>query len=184
MDKPLSRFDSVLRVLLDGVAGLAMTGIIIVVLVQVVSRLIGAPVSWTEEATRYLFVWMVFLGVGAGFRTVETARVTVFIDLLPDVLKRLSVLVYVASSVLFFALTAWTGWNLVRLQYLMSETSATLAIPMWAIGLIMPVAAVLAILAVLVSVRTRRAFIQLPDLPLSAQTARADIVAPDTEQHP
>ena len=184
MDKPLSRFDSVLRVLLDGVAGLAMTGIIIVVLVQVVSRLIGAPVSWTEEATRYLFVWMVFLGVGAGFRTVETARVTVFIDLLPDVLKRLSVLVYVSSSVLFFVLTAWTGWNLVRLQYLMSETSATLAIPMWAIGLIMPVAAILAILAVLVSVRTRRAFIQLPDLPLSAQTARADIVAPDTEQHP
>jgi len=48
----------------------------------------------------------------------------------------------------------------------------------------MPVAAILAILAVLVSVRTRRAFIQLPDLPLSAQTATADIVAPDTEQHP
>ena len=69
------------------------------------------PVSWTEEATRYLFVWMIFLGLAAGFRTVETARVTVFIAIMSDHLRRLSVPIYVVSSVLFFVLTAWTGWS-------------------------------------------------------------------------
>ena len=67
--------------------GLACVGILVVVLLQVASRLLGAPVSWTEEATRYLFVWMIFLGLAAGFRTVESARVTVFIAMMPGVLR-------------------------------------------------------------------------------------------------
>ena len=63
----------------DFAAGATAAGILIVVVVQIVSRLIGQPVSWSEEATRFLFVWMVFLGLAAGFRTVESARVVVFI---------------------------------------------------------------------------------------------------------
>ncbi|TIQ55981.1 MAG: TRAP transporter small permease, partial [Mesorhizobium sp.] len=51
MGKAQTRFDAILRILLDGIAGIAMTGIIVVVLLQVVSRLLGTPVSWTEEAT-------------------------------------------------------------------------------------------------------------------------------------
>ena len=64
-------------------------------LLQVASRLLGAPVPWTEEATRYLFVWMIFLGLAAGFRTVESARVTVFIAMMPEYLRRLAVPIYV-----------------------------------------------------------------------------------------
>lgn len=185
MDQPRSRFDAVLRVLMDVVAGIAMTGIIIVVLTQVASRLLGVPVSWTEEATRYLFVWMIFLGLAAGFRTVETARVTIFIAIMSDHLRRLSVSIYVVSSVLFFVLTAWTGWSLVRQQYMMNETAATLVIPMWLIGMIMPISAILAILAIFESLRTRRALIELPEIGLPpGQAVDADVVVPDNEQKP
>ncbi|BCH13182.1 MULTISPECIES: TRAP transporter small permease [unclassified Mesorhizobium] len=185
MGKPQTRFDAILRILLDGIAGIAMTGIMIVVLLQVASRLLGRPVSWTEEATRYLFVWMIFFGVAAGFRTVETARVTVFIDMMPELMRRLSVPIYVVSSVLFFALTAWTGWMLAKQQYMMNETAATLVIPMWIIGTIMPIAAILAILAIFESLRTRRRYIELPDLGLPpGQAVEADIAVPDPEQKP
>jgi TRAP-type C4-dicarboxylate transport system permease small subunit len=185
MDQPRSRFDAVLRVLMDVVAGIAMTGIIIVVLTQVASRLLGVPVSWTEEATRYLFVWMIFLGLAAGFRTVETARVTIFIAIVSDHLRRLSVSIYVVSSVLFFVLTAWTGWSLVRQQYMMNETAATLVIPMWLIGMIMPISAILAILAIFESLRTRRTLIELPEIGLPpGQAIDADVAVPDNEQKP
>jgi len=173
-----------LRILLDGMAGLAMAGIIIVVLAQVASRLLGVPLSWTEETTRFLFVWMIFLGIGAGFRTVETARVTIFIDKAKS-LRQLSVPIYVVSSVLFFLLTAWTGWKLVKQQFMMNETAATLIVPMWVIGSIMPLSALLTIAAIFESLRTRRGRIALPDLDLQpGQAIELDANVPDMEPKP
>ncbi|NGN42896.1 TRAP transporter small permease [Mesorhizobium sp. CGMCC 1.15528] len=172
-----STFGKIVTLLTDVAAGIAVFGVLVVVLLQVSSRLLGVPVSWTEEATRYLFVWMIFLGLSAGFRTVETARVTVFIGAVPGLFRRLAVPIYVVSSVLFFILTGWTGITLVKQQLMMNETAATLAIPMWIIGIIMPVSAVLAILAIIESLRTRRDLIALPEDGFPAiRTEDADVV--------
>ncbi len=63
---------------------------------------------------------------------------------------------------------------------MMNETAATLIVPMWVIGLIMPVSAILAILAILDSLRIRRARIELPDLGLpTGQAMEADVNVPD-----
>jgi C4-dicarboxylate transporter DctQ subunit len=183
MDRTLSPLDRVVRTLTDAVAGIAAFGILVVVLLQVASRLLGAPVPWTEEATRYLFVWMVFLGLAAGFRTVETARVTVFIALAPRLFRRLAVPIYVCSSVLFFVLMAWTGYGLVGLQLTMNETAATLAIPMWMIGMVMPLSAILAILGIIESLRSRRELIALPGAsPILAGIPQADVNAPHAKR--
>lgn len=172
-----SALDTFVKVVADFAAGVAACGILIVVLLQVASRILGAPVPWTEEATRYLFVWMIFLGLSAGFRTVETARVTVFLAMLPRVFRILTVPIYVVSSVLFFALMGWTGTQLVRQQYMMNETSATLAVPMWLIGTILPVSAIAAILAIVDSVRSRRALIEAVD------AIPAELAANDRQTH-
>jgi C4-dicarboxylate transporter, DctQ subunit len=160
----------------DFAAGATAAGILIVVLIQVVSRLLGTPVSWSEEATRYLFVWMVFLGLAAGFRTVESARVVVFIAAVPRLFRRLAVPIYVSSSILFFVLMGWTGINLVRQQIMMNEETATLPIPMWIIGLILPISAVLAILAILESLKSSRNLIALPEVGVPPQV---DLDEPD-----
>jgi TRAP-type C4-dicarboxylate transport system permease small subunit len=163
MPKTPSFLGKALKGTTDFAAGIAVFGVLLVVLLQVSSRLLGFPVSWTEEATRYLFVWMIFLGLAAGFRTVETARVTVLIAMMPNFVRRLSVPIYVISSVVFFALTGWTGYHLVQQQLMMNETAATLAVPMWLIGTIMPLSSILALLAIVESLRTRRGLIELPD---------------------
>jgi C4-dicarboxylate transporter, DctQ subunit len=160
----------------DFAAGATAAGILIVVLIQVVSRLLGTPVSWSEEATRYLFVWMVFLGLAAGFRTVESARVVVFIAAVPRLFRRLAVPIYVSSSILFFVLMGWTGISLVRQQIMMNEETATLPIPMWIIGLILPISAVLAILAILESLKSSRNLIALPEVGIPPQV---DLDEPD-----
>ncbi|RJG40714.1 TRAP transporter small permease [Mesorhizobium sp. DCY119] len=172
-----STFGKIVTLFTDVAAGIAVFGVLVVVLLQVSSRLLGVPVSWTEEATRYLFVWMIFLGLSAGFRTVETARVTVFIGAVPRLFRRLAVPIYVISSVLFFILMGWTGITLVKQQLMMNETAATLAIPMWVIGIIMPVSAVLAVLAIIESLRTRRDLIALPEDAFPViRTEDADVV--------
>ncbi|KQZ62112.1 ABC transporter permease [Rhizobium sp. Root149] len=163
MQNPSSAFRGLLKLTTDVAAGVAVTGVLIVVLIQVASRMLGVPVSWTEEGTRYLFVWMIFLGLAAGFRTVETARVVVLLAMMPGFLRRLSVPIYVGSCLIFFGLMGWTGWLLVRQQYMMNETAATLAIPMWLIGIVMPLSAILGVLGVFDSLRNRRDFIALDD---------------------
>ncbi|WP_159953365.1 TRAP transporter small permease [Rhizobium sp. 18065] len=185
MSKSPSLLGKPLKGATDFAAGIAVFGVLLVVLLQVSSRLLGLPVSWTEEATRYLFVWMIFLGLAAGFRTVETARVTVLIAMMPAFIRRLSVPIYVVSSVVFFALTGWTGYHLVQQQLIMNETAATLAIPMWLIGTIMPLSSILGVLAIVESLRTRRDLIELPD-PLQGmpQLTLAEHTTPKPEKQP
>lgn len=137
-------------------SGIAAFMIIVIVLTQVVGRLLGAPFSWTEEATRVFFMWMVFLGMGASMRTADAARVTVFLNWMPKFCVPLFMPIYVVACLAFFALMGWTGAGMVRQQFMMNETFATLAIPTWIVGLMMPISAIIGILAVLSSVKNYR----------------------------
>ena len=44
---------------------------------QIVGRyLFSTPFPWTEEMTRYMFVWMVFISIGYAVKTGEHIRIT------------------------------------------------------------------------------------------------------------
>jgi TRAP-type C4-dicarboxylate transport system permease small subunit len=152
-----------LEKLTDAVCGLAAAGTVLVVLAQVVSRLLGAPISWSEELTRALFIWMIFMGLASSMRRADAARVTVFMQALPRSLRRLSLPIYLGCSVGFFVLMAWMGGRMVHQQLAMNESIATLGWPSWVIGLVIPVSAVIAILCTLASLRDHRAAIALSD---------------------
>lgn len=162
-----------LRRLTDGVSGVAATGTVLVVLVQVIGRLMGTPISWTEELTRALFIWMVFMGLASSMRHADAARVTVFMDMLPRWLRRFALPIYLFCSLGFFVLMGWTGSVMVRQQVVMHESIATLGWPSWVIGLVMPVSAILAILCTLESLHQHRAAIALDSsgAPLNQESA-------------
>jgi len=106
----------------------------------------------------------------------ESARVVVFLVLVHRFFRRLAVPIYVGSSVFFFGMMGWTGLTMVRQQVMMNETAATLPIPMWTIGIVLPVSAIIAVLAIVESLRSRRELIALPELGLPAdEIAHADI---------
>ena len=48
--------------LAEVVAAALLVGLCLVVLIGVVSRAFGRPVSWSEEVARYLYVWLTFVG--------------------------------------------------------------------------------------------------------------------------
>lgn len=138
---------------------LSMAGIVGVVLLQIAGRLGGRPFAWTEELTRALFIWMMFIGMAASMRRADAARVTVALQWLSRPLRRLAVPVYMAACLGFFALMAWTGFGMVRQQVMMNETIATLGWPSWVIGAVIPVSALVAMACTLASLRDSRATI-------------------------
>lgn len=135
----------------DYATGIGVGGIIVTVLIQILSRWAGKPVAWTEEGTRFLFVWIVFLGIGAGFRKAESARVTVFLTWMPRALRRASVWIYAVSTIGFFVLMLVTGSQLVWQQVRGNELGAALMIPMWIVGICVPISAIMGILGVIES---------------------------------
>ena len=153
-----------LLLLTDGICGLAVAAIVIVVLIQVAGRLVGSPLAWTEELTRACFIWMVFAGVAAGIRHADAARVTVLLHYFPKAIHRLALHIYVLCCLSFFLLSAWTGWYLVKQQVVMNERIATLGWPSWTIGIILPASAVLSIFGLIQSVRTHRAILAATEI--------------------
>jgi len=66
-----------------------LVGVLTTVVLQVFFRYVaGWVVPWTEEATRYLGIWMVFMGALAAVVQGSHIAVTVLVDRLPGRLRR------------------------------------------------------------------------------------------------
>ena len=61
MDK-LNRIVMVVEMVQRKIGVLALTIFLLATLTQIVSRYLGISVLWTEEASTYFFIWMVFMG--------------------------------------------------------------------------------------------------------------------------
>ena len=135
----------------DYVAGMAAIAMLISVLIQIATRWAGRPVAWTEEGTRFLFIWIVFLGISIGFRRAESARVTVFLRWMPRAGRRIGVYLYGFTTIGFFLVVLITGSQVVLQQIRGTEMGSALMIPMWIVGICVPLTALLGILGVVQS---------------------------------
>ena len=137
MAKFFEKMDWVLNMFL----ALLMAGMVVVISAQVWFRfVVGDPLSWTEEAGRYMFVWISFLGAAAGVRY----RVHLGIDLLekmatPNVYKYL-VLFSNFLILLFLGVVIYHGFDIIK--FIKNQTSASMTISMMWPYLAVPVGGV------------------------------------------
>lgn len=144
--RKLNRFFQVTNSITDLFASLTTIGIFVVVILQVVGRFVGHPAPWTEELTRFLFVWMIYLGIGIGFRKAESARVTLLFKYYPKFIQKSSIWIYSIATIGFFLFMLFAGIELMSQQIHMNETSSVLLLPMWIIGICVPVGAAVGII--------------------------------------
>ena len=113
--------------------------LIVPVTLQIISRYTALIPSWiwTEELSRFLFIWMIMLGAMIGVR--EGSHFVV--DVLPDLPPRSAALLQVVSNlfVLAFALVfVWWGIQFVRFGW--DQSSELAELPMTFIFIAWPVA--------------------------------------------
>ena len=104
--------------------------LIVPVTLQIISRYTALIPSWiwTEEASRFLFIWMVMLGAMIGIREHSHFEV----DVWPDLPPRANAMLRVASDlfVLVFALVfIWWGIEFVRFGWDQLSELAELPMP-------------------------------------------------------
>ena len=86
-----------------------MATMAMLVFANVVSRyVLNYSLIWVEELTRYLMVWVGFLGAGLVLRLGAHIAVDAFQDLLPRARRALRVCIVVVLAVTFAAMT-WLG---------------------------------------------------------------------------
>lgn len=119
--------------------GLCLATLFIVVLIGIVSRLLDINAAWYEETTRVFFLWMMWIGVGAGFNHSESSRVTVLLKSLPTFLQKVCFVLYYVICFAMFAIIIWFGFRSALQQARMGEMGSALRIPMWIVGISVPV---------------------------------------------
>lgn len=112
--------------------------LLIPVSLQIVARFTSLIPSylWTEEASRFLFIWMIMLGAMIGVREGTHFEVDVWPDLGPRAAAALKIVSH--ALVLVFALVyVWWGIEFTRFGW--NQTSEIADLPMWMIFIAWPV---------------------------------------------
>lgn len=116
----------------DRVAGGIAVGLIatllLVVMAGVITRGLGDPLIWTDEAARFLMIWLALTGWYLACRRRGHIRVRFFIDLLPALPKRVLETLIQFALILFGILLVWHGSDLIGRN--MDVSATTLPIPM------------------------------------------------------
>jgi TRAP-type C4-dicarboxylate transport system permease small subunit len=118
---------------------------ILVTFIQVVFRYgLDSSLSWSEELSRYLFVWTIFIGASVAARRRQHIFVEVLIALFPARLREWVDSLIVIVSIIFFAIFAYVGWLLVQNAWQQYSTALDIRIA-WVYAAA-PLGAVLSIL--------------------------------------
>lgn len=130
---------------LDGICVVLLAMVLVVVTFQVLNRfLLGIPVAWTEEAARYLFVWLSLLGAVRGVRDRAHLQVDLFVRMLPrKVEKVLDVVGGVVVAVLLWEVLD-SGLTLLPLTW--TRRISTMDIPIFYLYVAIPLSAGLMLL--------------------------------------
>lgn len=122
--KPLKLLDKTLEAL----TALCFTGIIIIVTIQILFRFLPFSVVWTEELTRFLFLYAVSFGAPIAMKRHEFISIDFILNVIPEKFrnyyKALTSLFVVGVS--FFI--AYQGYTFMLIGQ--GQTSATMAIEM------------------------------------------------------
>ncbi len=99
---------------------------------QVVNRnIFKAPISWFEEAATYCMIYMVLLGTEVGLRDGTQIAVTAVVDKTKGKAKILLQILAKAIVELFSVAMLLKAVEMVRVQVISGQTSASLHLPMW-----------------------------------------------------
>lgn len=121
-------------------SSILLVGMVITVCLQVFSRYIfPTPISWTEEVTRYLFVWMVFASLGIAAKRGKHIKITLFHSLFPKLVPLINIFADLCFM-LVAALCVYYGWEVVVTLKDAGQTSSVLPwLYKWQVYLIAPI---------------------------------------------
>lgn len=121
----------------DAAVILLILGMTVVVLLQVFCRyILQSPLRWSEEAARYMLIWMVLLGSGVATRNRSHLQVDILTASLPEKPKKVLTAIVDLLTVVFLVILIIYGFKSVASN--ISQTSPAMRVQMGLIYIALP----------------------------------------------
>lgn len=128
LKKTLKWLDEYLEITLCVIFMSAMT---LVIFAQVIMRYIFSnSLSWSEELARYLFIWLIYLGISYGCKIMKHIKIDAALKLFP---RKVRSFVMVAGDIIFLGFAIYimvTGFQLTMMQIQLTKTSPAMRLPL------------------------------------------------------
>lgn len=103
MKRSIQKVDKCLSMIENAVIILGLSAMFLILLAQVIMRYVfSSPLTWSEEAARFIFVYVSFIGISYAYRQKGHIRMEVVVNLFPQAVRRgLEVLINLGTIALF-----------------------------------------------------------------------------------
>lgn len=114
------------------ICSILMVVMTVLIFVQVIMRYVfGSSLVWSEEMARYVFIWLIYLGISYGARVMKHIKIEAALGLFP---KKLRPFVIILGDILFLVFSAvivYLAYGIVMQQVNLNQKSPAMQIPMW-----------------------------------------------------
>lgn len=142
----MKAFEKVQSFIFNLNAGILLV-IMLIILAQTLGRVVHLSIPWSEEASRYLFVVMILLGINIGISKNLMVRIDMIDNLLPLELKKAFNIARELIALIVAGILAQSCWPLIRIGRF--QKSPALQLPMNIIYSVVALGFILAVCSVL-----------------------------------
>ena len=133
----LTRLGNVMNRTAEAACAVMVLAMTLVVTTQVIWRyLLGASLTWSEEASRYLLIWITFLGASTAFKRGMHTGFDAVVRALSPGSRRAARLVTLLAIVTFLIIVGLKGMQLALFN--MAQRSPAMRLPMGIVYLAIP----------------------------------------------
>ncbi|WP_313800355.1 TRAP transporter small permease [Cytobacillus sp.] len=121
---------------------------VIAVFLQVIFRfIVDQPLAWTEELSRYLLIWLTFLGTGYGMSMKAHPSIEFLYEKVGNTMKKGFIILSTALILFFFWQIIVNSFEFIGRS--MTQTSPVLQLPMGLVYTVIPISSVLFVINLL-----------------------------------
>lgn len=106
----------------------------VILFIQVVMRYVfNNSLSWSEEIARYLFIWLVFIGISYGAKQMKHLKIDVFLNIFPKKVRPYLVIFADVIVLVFAVIVVYSAYTIVTQYLKIGTASPAVHVPYWVI---------------------------------------------------
>jgi len=103
----------------------------VLIFAQVIMRYVfHSSLSWSEELSRYVFIWLIYIGVSYGSKQMKHLKIEAGLSIFPSAVRPYIVIIGDILFLVFSIFIIFTSSIVVNKQMMLGQSSPALGIPM------------------------------------------------------
>lgn len=114
------------------ICSILMIVMTVLIFVQVIMRhVFNSSLTWSEELARYIFIWLIYIGISYGARIMKHIKIEAALEIYPKKIRPYVVIIGDILFLIFSVIIVYLAYDVVMMQVQLNQKSPAMQIPMW-----------------------------------------------------